>query len=691
VIARQPPSTTWQQFYVSGPLQAGLTALAMQIGGAHTIAGGQVYQVWDAVVAPVSTDEGSGTNILPSSQQVGGASWGVQSGTATNNTVVAPDGTATAETLTASSGSSDTYQWDLVSNPAQYSGEQVTASIYLRVPSGTQTINLYIDNSGVSGWSIAAQSTVTLNTSWQRFALTATTKPSLSQLYLQIGGAGTLTSGHSINVWGAQMVVGSNPEGYVPTQNTTTVTGTSQALAANGLNETYNYDSFGNLQEAGTWSFLQGYTKANQLTGWNYDAAGNLLTDGLGNNYIYDGEGKITSGGGVVYYYTAEGQRAGKSGSVPVDTIYFAGRPIARLSGTAWTDLIYGPNGLLAEVPGTQTGAPIYRMTDHLGSLVGTLSSTGAVLSTQDVAPFGEIFTGGSSDPYAFTGKERDVESNNDYFGARFYASNMGRFMSPDPGGIAYANPYNPQSLNLYSYVVNNPLSNIDPTGMECLWDDGSFDSADDKETGDVQGCTSQGGTFVNPDLFENALLTNGQNANIQYGSWSGSANSTLASSWLGASSSVIGPTGAELNAVDSYVNDVNYNLGLESGFTTADVWTWAAKPNTQNGPRNWKALPASLYYHGNYCGAGGTGDPVDALDASCMVHDFFYNKYGYSMGSNFQNPFSDLDPDPTLQKVNQGLCDGASAVGGFAGGAVQGYFTYGVTPITGGSGVGCR
>jgi RHS repeat-associated protein len=114
-----------------------------------------------------------------------------------------------------------------------------------------------------------------------------------------------------------------------------------------------------------------------------------------------------------------------------------------------------------------------------------------------------------------YTGKERDPESNNDYFGARYFASSMGRFMSPDPAGVGYASPYNPQSLNLYSYALNNPLINIDPSGMECVWDDGSYDSADDPDTGNAAGCSGQGGTYVNPNLFENALLTNGKNANI--------------------------------------------------------------------------------------------------------------------------------------------------------------------------------
>ena len=66
---------------------------------------------------------------------------------------------------------------------------------------------------------------------------------------------------------------------------------------------------------------------------------------------------------------------------------------------------------------------------------------------------------------YKFTGKERDAESGLDYFGARYYGSMMGRFMSPDPL-LNSGHPDDPQSWNRYSYVRNNPLSRIDPTGL---------------------------------------------------------------------------------------------------------------------------------------------------------------------------------------------------------------------------------
>ena len=72
------------------------------------------------------------------------------------------------------------------------------------------------------------------------------------------------------------------------------------------------------------------------------------------------------------------------------------------------------------------------------------------------------------------TGKERDTESGNDYFGARYYSSSMGRFLSPDWSAkvepVPYAKLDDPQSLNLYSYVRNNPLIRIDSNGHDAIW-----------------------------------------------------------------------------------------------------------------------------------------------------------------------------------------------------------------------------
>ena len=79
--------------------------------------------------------------------------------------------------------------------------------------------------------------------------------------------------------------------------------------------------------------------------------------------------------------------------------------------------------------------------------------------------------TDSCSQDFKFTGKERDSETGNDYFGARFYTSSFGRFMSPDWSAkvepVPYAKLDNPQSLNLYAYAGNNPESVFDPDGHE--------------------------------------------------------------------------------------------------------------------------------------------------------------------------------------------------------------------------------
>jgi RHS repeat-associated protein len=91
----------------------------------------------------------------------------------------------------------------------------------------------------------------------------------------------------------------------------------------------------------------------------------------------------------------------------------------------------------------------------------------GVSISSTPLGIIGPLYDAGIGSRY--TGKERDAESGLDYFGARYYASNMGRWMSPDwsvkPEAVPYSSLDNPQSLNLYGYVNNNPLRTFDPDG----------------------------------------------------------------------------------------------------------------------------------------------------------------------------------------------------------------------------------
>jgi len=115
------------------------------------------------------------------------------------------------------------------------------------------------------------------------------------------------------------------------------------------------------------------------------------------------------------------------------------------------------------------------------------------------------------------TGKERDAESGLDNFGARYNASSIGRFMTPDSGAdetlsvpVPFAELRNPQSLNLYSYVRNNPLRYTDPDGQNvrvCVDNGNCFDLTDQQyqnlynQQNGQQGINLPGGTFPNGSI----------------------------------------------------------------------------------------------------------------------------------------------------------------------------------------------
>jgi len=119
--------------------------------------------------------------------------------------------------------------------------------------------------------------------------------------------------------------------------------------------------------------------------------------------------------------------------------------------------------------PNTTTN---YYSSDHLGSARMILSYWGYPTSSATYLPFGQEWNSQISiNHYKFTGYERDTESSLDFASARHYATNQGRFMSPDPLGGAQESP---QSWNRYSYVHNNPVGATDPSGL-CSEDDGWF------------------------------------------------------------------------------------------------------------------------------------------------------------------------------------------------------------------------
>jgi RHS repeat-associated protein len=154
---------------------------------------------------------------------------------------------------------------------------------------------------------------------------------------------------------------------------------------------------------------------------------------------------------------------------------------------------VYDATGQLAAeytteaVPATGTE---YLTDDHLGSTRLVTGPSGNVVRRYDFLPFGEDLTAGTDGRSAttynsalpvgptqdwvnnkFTGKLRDNESGLDFFGARYFSGAQGRFTSVDwsakPQPVPYAVLSDPQTLNLYAYVRDNPLRSADPNGHE--------------------------------------------------------------------------------------------------------------------------------------------------------------------------------------------------------------------------------
>jgi RHS repeat-associated protein len=412
-----------------------------------------------------------------------------------------------------------------------------------------------------------------------------------------------------------------------------------------------------------------------------YDASGNVTNDGV-NSYAYDGEGRlcavkndVVGGTPHEYLYDATGMRvavgtlnawppycitppsnaAGNSFTVMINGISYTFTLVKQYlldkNGNQATELDGSGNWVHSNVwIGGHTLATYdarglhFHLTDPLGSRRVQMSSAGVVEEYCWSLPFGEslscVQTGLSSandaTEHHFTGKERDTESGLDYFGARYYASTMGRFLSPDPSGLEYADPTTPQSLNLYAYVRNNPLNNIDPSGMECVWDDGSYDAADDPDTGEgnngsgksaADKCGRQGGTWEDPTWFEDMEGT-------QYGDWSGEASSQVQFDMLTPSINANTPNNAPtLDQINSMIIAGSLN----------DFFKWLScngKQNCYQGAQYPLSAPEAWLPKNNYCGRNGAGNPVSRNDWACAVHDYNYRQIGgsgkgYSFWSN--------------------------------------------------------
>jgi RHS repeat-associated protein len=258
---------------------------------------------------------------------------------------------------------------------------------------------------------------------------------------------------------------------------------TSLENGGTSWSQTNAYDRYGNRSiVGGGLSFNAG---DNRITGWSYDAAGNLLNDGL-HGYTFDAENKIKNvDGNAAYTYDAEGQRVKKLVGENVRFVYgIDGKLVAEFDGSTGNlkkEYISGGATLITIVPTAVNGnGAQYTLADNLGSPRVITNASAAVVSRHDYMPFGEelgsgvggrttgmgFSSGGDTNRKKFTQYERDNETGLDYAQARYFSSTQGRFTSPDPL-MASAKSVDPQSWNRYSYVGNNPMVFADPSGLQ--------------------------------------------------------------------------------------------------------------------------------------------------------------------------------------------------------------------------------
>jgi RHS repeat-associated protein len=269
--------------------------------------------------------------------------------------------------------------------------------------------------------------------------------------------------------------------------------------------QSYTYDAYGNMLSTtkdGVSTSISVTAATNRLANATYDAAGSATTfqppgSAVTYTYSYDALNMVRmvaddSGGGAaavkaMYVYTADDERIWTYATNNVShwKIRDLGAKVQRdftdngSSTITAKDYIYRNGTLLAEATpaiGGQSASEEHFSVDHLGTPRLVTAANGDKVGFHTYYPFGQEWqlAGNDTETLKFTGHERDVDtagSGNDvdYMHARYYVANVGRFLSVDPVLDGKSVLTRPQGWNRYSYVRNNPLLLIDPSGRNAV------------------------------------------------------------------------------------------------------------------------------------------------------------------------------------------------------------------------------
>jgi len=237
-----------------------------------------------------------------------------------------------------------------------------------------------------------------------------------------------------------------------------------------GQSESYGYNAIGNVtSKTGMGSYSYGAGSAGP----------HAVTSAGGNSYSYDANGNMTGGAGRSLTWNVDNMLAAVSyqGTTTQYTYDGGEGRIKKVVGgsdvTRYFGMVEEHNGTLIKYYSVgdllvarkvQGDSREWYHSDRLGSITMMTNASGNKIKGYDYTPFGEFAgqSGNSDNDTTYTGHRYDAESGLIYMGARYYDPELGRFISPD---IIIPDPGNPQALNRYSYVYNNPVNNTDPTG----------------------------------------------------------------------------------------------------------------------------------------------------------------------------------------------------------------------------------
>jgi len=230
--------------------------------------------------------------------------------------------------------------------------------------------------------------------------------------------------------------------------------------------QSYNYDAIGNMTSMNGISYTyptngvrpHAVTQVGS-TSYSYDANGNMTARGA-QTITWDVENRpLTVTGGATFVYDGDGNRVKKTEGG--QTVLYINQYYEKNITTGVVTTSYYLGGQLVATREATTLSYVHQ--DSLGSTSTMSASDGTAISSIAYFPFGNcrFSQGNLGTDKLFTGQRLDATGLY-YYNARYYDATIGRFISPDSEGQQVNNP---QTLNRYSYCVNNPLNRTDPTG----------------------------------------------------------------------------------------------------------------------------------------------------------------------------------------------------------------------------------